>query len=272
MNSQEFINFSKFLFVNVCKELNITEEEGRKYEKEFNEEFGCKFKFSFYEYFFSITNINSLVGAGLYIKNNSRGDFRDKKINFMGYYFKNLFFVVLENRKEEKEILTRIETIENSIPRTWTIKNTKAGIIDKDTVIDKLRKIEEIENDFIKKYPQGFKISANRNGEGYIVTPDNKVKIEALALSFVSKKDGIINWKWDIRKVGTPIDLETIKIKSLLNYLEPELKLDFKNYEYLCTVLALIFNLEYIDIYRFLDDSDVEEKLLLGIRFKPMLI
>ena len=276
MNSSDFLNYSKATFKQVCKDLNISEEEGRKYETEINIGFTAKFKYSFYEYFFMTTSATEWTGAGLYIKSLGRSVAVSNNVTFSGSYFTHLFYKVLEGKPEYKTVLVNIEKVEYYIPKIWTLKNIKYAKVSKEALTKKSRDIDKTNDELDKKFPKGFGVQLSQYGNGRLISLDipteeskeaiKTANVTGMCLALVSKTKDIITWKWDIKKYATCLDLDIIFPTIPSRHRKPELILDLQDFINLCIFMAAIFNLDHVEMFKFMDEGDVEEQPLMGIR------
>jgi hypothetical protein len=234
------------------------------------------------------------VAMGLFIRNLARIYLEEKlrikdieminKRKFSGVYFTNIFYGLLENTVDGKEILINIEAIECSNPKIWTTMNIKPFVLGKENINKKAYELDEKNEKLDDYFPNGFICQINKTGKGTLFSArlennvnDNnidkrKATCTGLILALVSKDkdiDGgnkVINWSWNLKNIGTSLNIESFKTYLPERFHNIALKLTLSDFFYLCSILAIIFDLEHIDMFCFSTEEQINPRTLIGIR------
>ena len=268
MENCDFSLIRETLFKEACRTLDIPESIGKEYQEENEQLFLNKFRFSFFNWISrNIENINALIIGGLYIQSLSRDENPNDRHRFSGFYFTPLFYMLLNKNPKEKEIRDKINLIECNNSKTWTLRNMVPYIINiniiKQKVDDMFKQDKKIDNYF----PNGYIVQMNMCGDCQLFSSNKIVTCKGMILSLISKENNIISWKWNINENGTSIDLGILtKINILAKYNSEILTLTEDEFLDLCSILAIIFNLDYIDAFGILGETRINLKSLYGMR------
>lgn len=250
-------------FLETCSELDLDPLIADTYKLEVLEEFGKRFGISFEEIHKGDADLK--IRVGFWIRNLARGVIGSDKIRFCGKYFTPKFYKQLGEDKDN--IVFKIEQLECKDPEIWTVKNLSAGKITAERVVERLKFIKEWETKLNAKFPEGFSINLNMLGIGALMNTFGMLATcTGMLLGLASKHNGIITWKWDFRTRVSKLDLEILSKFLHKDFLDPELSLTGEQFLILCATLAVIFDLDYIEMFKFADLQEVESGYIVGVR------
>jgi hypothetical protein len=274
-----YIETRKGLFEEICKYYKISEKEAEEYEKEILEEINKQFNKDFKD--IATYNYSTQLGMGLFIRNLGRTlsaeKEKDKKTLFVSVFFIPIFYLLIKGTPKEKDLIANIDTIECKTPRIWTSRNTVSCLLTQETMFNKIKQLEEKNKELCKYFSTGYVDNIDIYGNGILLpvyfNQKEKEQIKGkfatfngLSIALISKINDKIKWNWNIGKERTSLDINVIKSGVPEKFHVAEVTMDSGEFYCLCTVLAMIFNLDHIDMFDFEDKEEIGPRILMGMR------
>jgi hypothetical protein len=249
-------------FQKICEKVNISLEDGEKVRQNMERKLEQHLKEPYSSYLIKEKTKEEWVLLGVLVRDFCRGLPNDPLSIFLSSCLLPSFYNELKKHKHNLEILQEISIKEQINPRVWTLKHLNPNVvINEETTINKLHQLQQNESLTTK-----CDIGINKD-KTFDLIKDGKVigNKQGLFLGSLVLGNKTAIWKW-LTTIGPlpPIDIDFVSPYLPDRFCHDKLNLDNKRLWFLLSLLALIFDLNEVQVIKVETGNNV--KLCVGFK------